>query len=463
MMSRYLSTHRLPICMARIITCWAVILFIQLPTLSAQTLYQKKKAEIDEQQAQTRSVIQSIDQRISTSLSALDQTTRQYDEMFKTYQQLTILLSLQNQKITEIEKEIFQNNREILLIEQNLRQLRNELERLLNEYRSTLRALYKRGDISTLALLLTSESINQVLVRSYYLRKYDAFRKQQVEDIETTREQLNASLEDYQEAKESSQGLLAQLEAEKVQLRSKETRLQKQVELLRRDRALLENQIREFRNEQSELNTLLTDLSRQEDDLRKAEEERQKMLALARQIGNERNRIPSEASSGPAVAVAEERAVTARSADAPALDLSNFSSSFRSAKGSLPWPVEKGVITTKFGVQVHPVFNTRVQNLGVDISAVAGSAVRVVNDGVVYAIQPMQGYGDVVFVNHGDYKTAYGNLSSVLVSRNQVIRRGDLIGLSGTQESVRGEVVFFLVRDGTQNVNPVGWLSPSAK
>lgn len=459
----FLNMNRLPFPLWREMIIGILFIFMCIPTLSAQTLYQRKKAEIDEQQAETRSVIQSIDQRISTSLSALDQTTRQYDEMYKTYQQLTILLSLQNQKITEIEKEISQHNREISLIEQNLRLLRNELERLLNEYRATLRALYKRGNPSTLALLLTSDSVNQALIRSFYLRKYDDFRQKQVKDIETTRTQLNTTLGDYREAQETSEGLLAQLETEKVQLKSKESQLQKQVELLRRDRALLENQIREFRSEQTELNTLLTDLSRQEDELRKAEEERQKMLALARQIGTEQNRSQGIDASGPALTSANDRGGSESTADIPALDLNGFTSSFRSAKGSLPWPVEKGVITTKFGVQVHPVFNTRVQNLGVDISAEAGSAVRVVNDGVVYAIQPMQGYGDVIFVNHGDYKTAYGNLSSVLVSRNQIIRRGDIVGLSGTKDSVRGEVVFFLVREGTQNVNPAGWLSTSAK
>jgi murein DD-endopeptidase MepM/ murein hydrolase activator NlpD len=193
-------------------------------------------------------------------------------------------------------------------------------------------------------------------------------------------------------------------------------------------------------------------------------------LALARQIGAEQTRLSEGGAIGPSGAIADagvissgETTIRAGAGEAPALDFNQFSTTFKTAKGSLPWPVEKGVITTKFGVQVHPVFNTRVQNLGVDISADAGSAVRVVNDGVVYAVQPMQGYGDVIFINHGDYKTAYGNLSSVLVSRNQVVKRGDILGLSGTKESVRGEVLFFLVREGTQNVNPVGWLSPSAK
>ena len=96
--------------------------------------------------------------------------------------------------------------------------------------------------------------------------------------------------------------------------------------------------------------------------------------------------------------------------------------------------------------------------MGVDIAALPGSSVQVVNDGYVYGIQPLQGYGDVVFVSHGDFKTAYGNLSEIYVRKNQVLQKGDIIGLSGDENSIRGEVLFFLIRDGSQMVDPELWL-----
>ena len=138
--------------------------------------------------------------------------------------------------------------------------------------------------------------------------------------------------------------------------------------------------------------------------------------------------------------------------------LVSFEDQFQNQKGSLPWPVSQGVITKKFGVQVHPVFGTRVNSLGVEISTSGGANVQAVSDGIVVAIQPIQGYGDVVILNHGRYKTAYGNLSELSVRRNQVLSAGDRIGASGTASSSRGEVVFFVVRDGTENVNPEIWL-----
>jgi septal ring factor EnvC (AmiA/AmiB activator) len=65
----------------------------------------------------------------------------------------------------------------------------------------------------------------------------------------------------------------------------------------------------------------------------------------------------------------------------------------------------------------------------------------------------------VVFVNHGGFKTAYGNLSEIRVRPNEVLREGDIIGLSGNEESIRGPVLFFLINENGQMVDPELWLS----
>src|SRR5690625_7582664 len=104
--------------------------------------------------------------------------------------------------------------------------------------------------------------------------------------------------------------------------------------------------------------------------------------------------------------------------------------------------VESEGKTQKYGERIHPVFNTRTSNLGIDISALAASPVRVVSDGYVYAVQPLQGYGDMIFVHHGSYITAYGNLSDIYVRRNQLLQSGDVIGLSWNADSMRGSVLY---------------------
>ena len=123
--------------------------------------------------------------------------------------------------------------------------------------------------------------------------------------------------------------------------------------------------------------------------------------------------------------------------------------------------MEGGTITERFGERVHPVFRTRTSHPGIDIAVRSRSPVQVVHDGYVFAVQPFTGFGNVIMVHHGRYKTVYGNLSDVFVSRGQVLKSGDVIGLSGDENSIRGEVLFFMIRDGSNNVNPESWIRKS--
>jgi len=72
---------------------------------------------------------------------------------------------------------------------------------------------------------------------------------------------------------------------------------------------------------------------------------------------------------------------------------------------------------------------------------------------------PITGYGDVVLVSHGKFITAYGNLSQVMVTKRDILRKGDMIGLSGDENSPRGQSVFFMVRETNTNMDPENWLS----
>ena len=139
--------------------------------------------------------------------------------------------------------------------------------------------------------------------------------------------------------------------------------------------------------------------------------------------------------------------------------LLTYENSFAQAKGDLPWPVNSKTVAKKFGRVRNPLYGTVTEHPGIDIVADAASPVTSVSDGYVFRIQPLPGYGDVVFVKHGSYYTAYGNLSRVDVEVGSILERGQQLGLSGTNQSELGEVIFFLVRRGNENLNPENWLS----
>lgn len=394
--------------------------------LQAQTSYERMRSQILERQQSTRSQIESLDEQIAAYTNRLNETTEEYDEVYQQYEELNRLISLQQERLRQMNREQRQIQEEITLIQNNQAELERRLTALMNEYKESLTYLYKHGRTTELALLLTSTSINQLMVRTFYLARFNDYLQEQLTEIEETQRQLEESKEDLEESSEKNQIALQEIREETENLEKQQARQQQMVESLRQDISNLESQKEDREQQRKNLEDAMENLIQEEERLRRTE------------------------ASGEAV-VWRERSVSDE-------ELNSYEAEFREQRGQLPWPVNNGTITEKFGERVHPVFGTRTSNLGVDIAAPSGSSVRVVNDGYVYGIQPLQGYGEVVFVSHGDFKTAYGNLSEIYVRKNQVLQEGDVIGLSGDENSIRGEVLFFLIRDGSKMVDPELWL-----
>ncbi|MDZ7717804.1 MAG: peptidoglycan DD-metalloendopeptidase family protein [Balneolaceae bacterium] len=408
-----------------LMTCF-IALIAMAGVSQAQSSYERMRAEILERQQSTRSQIETLDEQIETYTRRLNERTEEYDEVYQQFEELNRLISLQQERLRQMNREQRQIQEEITLIQNNQAELRQRLTALLNEYKESLTYLYKHGRTTELALLLTSASINQLMVRTFYLARFNDYLQEQLNEIEETRLQLEQSRQDLEASSERNQIALQEIEAETENLEQQQARQQQMVHSLKQDIANLEEQKQSREQQKRNLEDTMENLIREEERLRRAE------------------------SSGESV-VRREMSVSDS-------ELNEYEADFRDQRGRLPWPVENGTITEKFGERVHPVFGTRTTNLGVDIAAPPASTVRVVNGGYVYGIQPLQGYGDVVFVSHGDYKTAYGNLSEIYVRKNQVLSKGDMIGLSGDGNSIRGEVLFFLIRDGSQMVDPELWL-----
>ncbi|MEX0894374.1 MAG: peptidoglycan DD-metalloendopeptidase family protein, partial [Balneolaceae bacterium] len=422
---------------ARITLITVLLAILGVGSLSAQTGYEERRKELLKKQENTRQEIESLEEQIHTYRNRLEVTTEQYEEVYRQFEELTRMISLQDEKIRRLQAEQQQVAREITLVEENLEELETELKRLIDQYKTTLTYLYKHGRTTEMALILTSASINQLLVRSYYLAKFDEHRKIQEQEIRETQDNLETARIDLELTQERNNEILAEIQHEKQQLSQKKEQQKESIETLQRDRNKWRNQLNLVEQQRSQLNETLTSLIDEEERIRAAEEERLRQLAAARQIEDENEREE---------AIARYSRPSARSGMVSEEELNAYEISFGDAKGQLPWPVDGGTITENFGVRVHPVFNTRTQNLGVEIAVPSESQVRAVHDGYVFAVQPLPGYGDMVMVSHGRYKTVYGNLSDIFVSRGNILRQGDIIGLSGNEDSIRGEVLFFLIR-----------------
>ncbi|HET6527467.1 MAG TPA: peptidoglycan DD-metalloendopeptidase family protein [Balneolaceae bacterium] len=419
------------------------------------------RQELIEKQEHTRSEIEEINEQIQRYEERLEQTEKKYEALFSKYENLQRLIALHDEKLSKLQEEQSHIEEEILVTTKLLQKKQQELEQLIEEYKKTLSYLYKYGRTSQLALIFSSSSINQMLVRAFYLEKFNAFREKQAADIRKTEKELKQTKQQLEDARAKNGKLLAQIQDEKKALAQRKEQQKKNVALLRQHREQIQTELNEFQQQKEALNQTLARLFTEEEQIREAqarrvhrlEQERKRKLANAKEIENDLQRAREIARYSqpvkPEVYMNTER-------------LNALSKSFAQSKGSLPWPVESHVIAEHFGRHRHPVYGTVTPNLGIEIVVDPSSPIHVVHDGYVVNILPIRGYGDVIVVKHGRFMTAYGNLSKILVRKNQVLQQGDIIGLSGDKNSVMGESLFFMVREVNTNLDPEKWLAPQA-
>ena len=131
-------------------------------------------------------------------------------------------------------------------------------------------------------------------------------------------------------------------------------------------------------------------------------------------------------------------------------------SAFMTAKGHLPWPVEKGTILYHYGsnrLDDHVTFF----NPGITINAEPGVAVCAVFDGEVASIKSVAGK-TVIIIRYGDYFTSYGNLASVLVAKGDKVKKGAVIGQVGDNPDTDPGQLDFILTKNQKDLNPEMWL-----
>jgi murein DD-endopeptidase MepM/ murein hydrolase activator NlpD len=125
-------------------------------------------------------------------------------------------------------------------------------------------------------------------------------------------------------------------------------------------------------------------------------------------------------------------------------------------KWLLPIPQGKFVISSCF----EPRWGTF--HYGVDMAAPQGTPFHAAGDGVVIEAGPMNGYGNVIMIQHADGTiTVYGHEEKYLVQKGEKVKAGQLIGLVGSEGESTGYHLHFEIRVGTESgdkADPMDWL-----
>ncbi len=97
-------------------------------------------------------------------------------------------------------------------------------------------------------------------------------------------------------------------------------------------------------------------------------------------------------------------------------------------------------------------------HLGFDLAVTAHTPVVAANDGKVVWAAPLGIYGNCIVLDHGyTLQSIYGHLSEIDVKEGEMVKRGQVMGKSGSTGLAGGDHLHFSMQVGGVEVNPVEW------
>ena len=131
--------------------------------------------------------------------------------------------------------------------------------------------------------------------------------------------------------------------------------------------------------------------------------------------------------------------------------------------GELIWPTHGGAVTEGAGPRIHPIWHTKGCHTGIDIGQPFGADVMAAADGVAYRESSVP-YGNVIVVVHGGMlSTMYAHLSKYNITSGQHVKTGQVIGFVGSTGWSTGPHLHFEVHINGVPWDPMGWFGKAKR
>ncbi len=426
---------------------------------------QKKIAESD------RILKETQDNRLNsvTKLRDLGQKIAQHSSF----------VAIMDEEVKFLDREIADNKSLIDALDSDLAALRKEYGELLYEQSKA------RNVLAKLSYLFAAESFNQAAARLRYLNQLVKLRHDQLLQIKRVAAALRSRRQRLADNRARKENLLEIQRTEAVSIAGMKKAQSEMVAKLQQREGAIRKDLANRQRIDREIAAQLTELQlrpKWEDDFNPSEDnsangakvnkpsrlspkispESQKVITVkpvenASVEGPVNNRIGAVVDpprAQPFVGLGGRMVIS----NTPKPEKSNFSA-FSAGKANLPWPVNEGVITGKFGKHEHPVFEkVMTENLGVDIRTNRNEPARAIFAGKIVSISQMSGLGYVVMIRHGEFVTVYTRLKSVSVAKGATVGMKDQIGIVGLNDEGFPELQFQIWRNQTR-LNPEEWLA----
>lgn len=427
----------------------------------------------------------ALESRKRELLKEIQEATRSLQNTRKsTKQNLGLQRELQqkidnrNAQIKNINIEISQLDGAISSTNDNVQTLEKEVDSLRARYAQLVVYAYKtKREYDVLNFLFSATSFNDALRRYQYLRQYRENRRKQAESLLSTKVLLAQKLENLEQERTRKAGALYTEQKQRGVLMADKKETDQTIVQLQQQEKQLQQNIRKSRAEARQVDRAIQDAIRREIAAarkrelaaaaarkraaaakaakRKAEQEaaRRRAIAAAKKAGRKPPPPPKQADDREEEAAAPAPKEDVLAATPEALSLSR---DFEANRGRLPWPVDAGRITGRFGTST--VGKVEVEHNGIVIATAKGAAVKAIFDGVVIMVFSVPGAGYMVTLRHGRYFTNYVRLVDVRVKKGMSVKRGHVLGAAAASALAgNGEIELQIYRNMVQQ-NPERWI-----
>ena len=310
-------------------------------------------------------------------------------------------------RISELENQLTQKSEDIVAAQEELEAAKQREAQQYEVMKERIRFMYENGDSSYLEILLSAQSLPELLNAAEYISQIQSYDRQKLTEYEQTVQMitdLEASLEqEYEEL----QVLKESVENEKATVA-----------------ALM-------RQKEDELAGLADDIAdaQSEADYYEAEIQAQEELIAA-------------------IKRAEAEKAAAGIVDNPY------------SGGAFLWPCPSSTrITSNYGPRTAPTSGASSYHQGIDIGAAHGADIVAAADGTVRAATSSSAAGNYVMIDHGGgLYSVYMHASELLVSPGQQVSAGQVIARVGSTGISTAPHLHFGVSLNGSYVSPWGYL-----
>ena len=388
--------------------------------LSALLVHAQKSTQkqLEEKKADIKKELKEINALLFTNKQTKAAVFSDVENLSYKIERKQELIKLTNQQINLLNQEIEDNSKFIEKLEKDLFEVKEAYKEMI------LKSFKSKSGKNRLMFILSSETFFQAFKRTQYIKQYSLFRKNQAKKIGLISEELKEIKKELLFKRDFKEGLL-----------TKNRSTQKTLEIEKKE---ANNIVSKLRNQEKKYKR---NIIAKEKESQKIDKQIDKLIreAIARSNKNKSSKNPKGFNLTP-----EAKALAKK---------------FELNKGKLPWPVSRGVVIQKFGTQPHPVVKTaKIKSNGIVIATEKSQKVKTVFEGSVLSVLQFRGSNPTVLVQHGNYITAYKNLSKVFVSKGDKVSSNQYIGEVFTNSSTGKSSIQFSIFQKTTPLNPLLWI-----